>query len=510
MRKVHVIPHCFFWSAILWIGASLAQAQTVGTAISATGALPNANAMLDVQSPATGDGKGLLIPRVTYLQRVGNNTTNVPGGLVDASGDLVSGVAAQGLLVYQTDGAQGFYYNASTSVAPAWVFVGSGDFMADGSVAMTGNLNMGGNVISNTTFYGDGMGLTNIPSSSITEVDPVWAAASNSMVAQISSRLASNSWADADSTTNYASRLDWAATNAGLQAEIDTKGTGDFKSNGSVAMSASLNLNGNVLTNVGSIDFNSANVQIGENTRSYSTLQGSVAIGAGATARYRTSGVAIGTEADGDYNGIAIGYQSDGQYSNIAIGYAASAYSGYDRVAIGRDITNRRNDSVSIRGTLYLDGGTGVLYRSSVGQGGWSVKAFTIDHPLDPENKVLRHYCMEGPEVWNVYAGNTVLVNGQAVVDLPDYYSALNKADSEIVSLTPWGKATVWAESVENNRLALAGDADVKVSWTIKVLRDDPACVEDKKHRPVEQLKSELDEGQADAENQSVNTTQRE
>jgi hypothetical protein len=46
-----------------------AHAQQVGTSISADGAAPNANAMLDIPSPATGDGKGLLIPRVTQAQR---------------------------------------------------------------------------------------------------------------------------------------------------------------------------------------------------------------------------------------------------------------------------------------------------------------------------------------------------------------------------------------------------------------------------------------------------------
>ena len=41
---------------------------------------------------------------------------------------------------------------------------------------------------------------------------------------------------------------------------------------------------------------------------------------------------------------------------------------------------------------------------------------------------------------------------------------------------TPWGKANVWvAQGVSNNMFSVAGDADIKVSWTIKVLRNDPA-----------------------------------
>lgn len=91
---------------------------------------------------------------------------------------------------------------------------------------------------------------------------------------------------------------------------------------------------------------------LGENAQSYSSSDGSVAIGAGATARYRQAGIAIGAGADGDYNGIAIGAFSDGQYTNIAIGFMSSAYSGYDRIAIGHAITNRRNDSCATRHSL--------------------------------------------------------------------------------------------------------------------------------------------------------------
>lgn len=120
--------------------------------------------------------------------------------------------------------------------------------------------------------------------------------------------------------------------------------------------------------------------------------------------------------------------------------------------------------------------------------------------------KVLRHFCMEGPQVWNVYAGNAELVHGRAVIELPDYYTALNKAGSEVCSLTPWSRASVWVEQVSGNRITIAGDADVKGSWHIQVLRNDPACLEDIKRRPVVQLKRELAPGQVHAENQSGNT----
>lgn len=62
---------------------------------------PNSSAQLDI----TSTDRGLLIPRMTATQR----------------GNIAS--PATGLLVYQTDGTAGFYYNAGTSVAPNWVFL---------------------------------------------------------------------------------------------------------------------------------------------------------------------------------------------------------------------------------------------------------------------------------------------------------------------------------------------------------------------------------------------------
>ncbi|NCC53341.1 MAG: hypothetical protein EOM20_19315 [Spartobacteria bacterium] len=387
------------FAIVAGIGCALlgeAVAQQVGTSISADGGLPNTNAMLDIQSPATGDGKGLLIPRVTQAQRAQTDPL-VEGGLLDSGGALRGG-PAHGLLVYQTDGLQGFYYNTSASDVPSWLRVGTGD------------------------------------------------------------------------------------------------GDGDFMANGSVPMSGRLNMQGNAITNADCLSFDDNCVEVGNGAQSYSSLQGSVAVGRGATARYRISGLALGAEADGDYNGIAIGYQSDGQYSNIAIGFQANAYSGYDRITIGRAITNRFNNSVALRGTLYLDGGTGVLYRPIVGSGTWQAKAFTIDHPLDPENKVLRHFCIEGPQVWNYYAGNAQLTNGEAVVDLPDYYTTLNLVGSEVYSLTPIGApaALYIKKEVDNNRFIVGGDVDIKFSWTVNTLRNDPGCLEDIKRRPAEQWKRDI------------------
>jgi len=54
--------------------------------------------------------------------------------------------------------------------------------------------------------------------------------------------------------------------------------------------------------------------------------------------------------------------------------------------------------------------------------------SFKIDHPLDPANKYLYHSFVESPDTKNIYDGVLVLdPNGEAEIDLPDWFGALNK-----------------------------------------------------------------------------------
>src|ERR1051326_3632672 len=73
--------------------------------------------------------------------------------------------------------------------------------------------------------------------------------------------------------------------------------------------------------------------------------------------------------------------------------------------------------------------GYGVYAANRLGASG--TKSFRIDHPADPENKYLMHYCSESPEVINFYRGTVMLdQSGAAIVDLPDYFSRINKTPS--------------------------------------------------------------------------------
>ena len=96
-QRIRVPRACLAYVALaLTTCSAIAFAQGVG--INGTGASADVSAMLDVASTT----KGFLPPRMTAVQRAA----------------IVS--PATGLLVYQSDGTVGLYYNAGTPVAPSW------------------------------------------------------------------------------------------------------------------------------------------------------------------------------------------------------------------------------------------------------------------------------------------------------------------------------------------------------------------------------------------------------
>jgi hypothetical protein len=136
---------------------------------------------------------------------------------------------------------------------------------------------------------------------------------------------------------------------------------------------------------------------------------------------------------------------------------------------------------VGSNGGSNSSGFAGVFGGRVVVNGNFSVngsKAFVIDHPLDPANKLLYHFAVESPEVRNQYEGMVTLdQDGRAVVQLPDYFDALNANEGIHYQLTcVGGYAPVYvAQEVAGNQFTIAGGSPgLKVSWQISALRDDP------------------------------------
>jgi len=137
-------------------------------------------------------------------------------------------------------------------------------------------------------------------------------------------------------------------------------------------------------------------------------LFATVSGGSGNTAlgSYATIGGGNGNRVSGSYATIAGGYgdTAAGPYS-FAVGDRSFVPSSYLNSAAFNGQTATASNQLRC-GTLSKAGGS-----------------FTIDHPVDPYNKILNHYFIEGPEMLNLYRGSVILdANGRAEVKLPDYF----------------------------------------------------------------------------------------
>ncbi|MEM4168183.1 MAG: hypothetical protein QXW98_07040 [Candidatus Caldarchaeum sp.] len=121
------------------------------------------------------------------------------------------------------------------------------------------------------------------------------------------------------------------------------------------------------------------------------------------------------------------------------------------------------------------------------------LKAFRIDHPLNPETHYLNHFCAEAPEPYNIYSGIVQLnERGEAWVQLPDYFEAINRDPRYVLTAVgaPMPNLHVAVE-IQNNRFKIAGGApNAKVSWEVKAVRND-RYVQQRGFRTVEEKPQE-------------------
>ncbi|HEY9604310.1 MAG TPA: shufflon system plasmid conjugative transfer pilus tip adhesin PilV [Allocoleopsis sp.] len=100
---------------------------------------------------------------------------------------------------------------------------------------------------------------------------------------------------------------------------------------------------------------------------------------------------------------------------------------------------------------------------------------FKIDHPLEPARKYLYHSFVESPDMKNIYDGVATLdANGEAVVNLPDWFEVLNK-DFRYQLTCIGGYAPVYiAQEISGNCFKIAGGSPgMKVSWQLTGIRQD-------------------------------------
>lgn len=218
---------------------------------------------------------------------------------------------------------------------------------------------------------------------------------------------------------------------------------------------------------------------------------GTGVIGVGNGSSYFLYPSASGGAFTGNYCGVAGWATTDDNNSVGVYGYydgVGSNRDGKGVVGIAAANTNR-GYGVYGQGNRY-----GVYANGNLGASG--TKSFAIDHPNDPENKILKHYSVESNEVLNMYRGNVLLDdNGEADVTLPDYFMTINIDFSYV--LTPVGQKApelfIKQEIDENGKFEIAGgNAGQKISWVVYADRNDP-FMQKYKEREVDVIEKEPD-----------------
>ncbi len=197
----------------------------------------------------------------------------------------------------------------------------------------------------------------------------------------------------------------------------------------------------------------------------------------------------------GGYGSYGIGHTGTVGETNYQLGYGTYGRN-YNAIGpLGNAVGAYGLGYIGVWGDQSDVNGYSVYANGDFGAAG--TKAFAIDHPLDPENKYLKHYSIESNEVLNMYRGTIPFdPNGEATVTMPDYFNAVNANFS--YQLTPiGGYAPLFIkEKLDDGKFVIAGGADgMEVSWTVYAERNDPYLQQHPESKRVELDKEEWNQG---------------
>lgn len=223
----------------------------------------------------------------------------------------------------------------------------------------------------------------------------------------------------------------------------------------------------------------------GTNTATYNTAAGVWAQSTGIR-----GGVSLASGASANTIGLNAQYIGGGNIDAVAVLALANSNNGgtfdYGYGLVGEAAY------VGVIGQHPAGGGGGLGSAAVVAIGNLTAtgtKAFQIDHPLDPANKVLKHFSIESDEVLNVYRGSvTFNQQGEAEVTMANWFHSIN-SNSITYHLTPIGApADLYIKSeIQNGKFTIAGGrAGMKASWMVYAERNDPYLQKNPSQRTVE------------------------
>ncbi|MBI4648013.1 MAG: hypothetical protein HY738_15865 [Bacteroidia bacterium] len=425
---------CFI---ILITGYASAQ-QNVGIGT----ATPDSSAILDL----TSGNKGLLIPRVTL------NNASLAAPVTNP---------AQGLLIYNIDGSEphGFWFWNGVQ----WIQAGAG---GGGCVTLDEAYDCGGG--------GNGRIIT--ADSGSVEINAGVSGTIGLKVTHSTVGVAISAISSATTNTYSTIQATTASNQAGIAAVLGNSSGNGYGVSGQVAQTATApaavygnNLRTNGGFGVQGFAYNGVvgNSNYADGFGVYGSNTGTLATGDGVGVYGIGSGVGVMGQLNA-INGNGVFGNNINTTSGNSIGVAGLGVTGI----LGQ------SSNISLSYGILSNDDMGVMNQLDVGgnfnAGG--TKSFRIDHPTDPENKFLQHFCIESPEVLNLYRGSAVLnANGEAIVKLPDYFTLINT--NFTYTLTPIGSSApnlFIKEKIRDGNFTIAGGAPgLEVSWVVYAERND-------------------------------------
>ncbi|MGA9341000.1 MAG: hypothetical protein WBV61_01535 [Rhodanobacteraceae bacterium] len=182
-----------------------------------------------------------------------------------------------------------------------------------------------------------------------------------------------------------------------------------------------------------------------------------------------TSDGAIGPDGEVGYGVIgesANGVGVKGYGGNLGVGAYSQSGTALEAICGGLNC-----QAAFFSGEVLVSGELDVAGRLTKTSG-----SFKIDHPLDPANKYLFHSFVESPDMKNIYDGIATLdARGEAWVDLPDYFEALNKDFRyQLTAIGAPALSLYVADEIAGNRFRIAGgQSGQRISWQVTGTRND-------------------------------------
>ena len=124
-------------------------------------------------------------------------------------------------------------------------------------------------------------------------------------------------------------------------------------------------------------------------------------------------------------------------------------------------------------GMYVNDSGEGYLFAGRVSS---KIKNFVEDHPLDLSKEIV-YASLEGPEAAMYIRGTNDLINGKAIVTLPEHFTLLANENSLTVLLTPLSAMSlglaVTSKSLKSITIEelMNGNGSYRFDWEVKCIR---------------------------------------